>query len=484
MENLSLPGSFAPREAPREAADMDLPRIPGSSLDPVLESRARDVLGLGTPGTVPDALPPRVEQLWRLDGFAANVPLVNTMFIPMGPALDLALLREAVAMTVARHQALRTRLTVKGGRAGQLVESAPPAAIACVDIRKGDIAENRPGGRASAVSEFTQMPFDLLSEAGFRCRAFRDEAGSVTLCVTAHGFFSDAWSSQVLRREILAHYSALKTGERAELAPAGQYADYARAQRHDLDKGLASHLNYWHGRLHGAPPSLLPRDHQRQAGRRGRSFFRIGAEDVARLSAIAQTSRLSLTMVLLAAFQLALARWSGQTDILSAAYTADRLDPKFQNTIGLLVASLPVRSRIDPVMDLRTFLSELARDFFGGYAHRQLSCELYEAIYSPPGPFCAPVFNFVPLQKNYLTGDAISVPDFEGIASAPEVSRPAIFREIYLGLIQHPGGILGKLYFNADFFAAAGVAVFIRHFQQVIATAGPDARLKTLLGPL
>jgi hypothetical protein len=400
----------------------------------------------------------------------------------MGPAPDMGLLGEAVAKTVARHEALRTRLAVRGGRADQLVESGMPAGIACVDIRKTDIAENRPGGRKSAVSEFTEAPIDLLSETGFRCRAFRDETGAVTLGMVAHGFFSDAWSSQVLRREILAHYAA--AGESAHLAPAGQYADYARAQRCSLDRGLSSHLTYWRDRLESAPPLQLPRDHERQTGRRGRSFFLIGEEDVKRLSAIAQASRLSLTMVLLAAFQLSLARWSGQADILSAAYTADRLDPKGQNTIGLLVANLPVRSRIDPAMDLRMFLLELAKDFFGGYAHRELSCELYDAIFSPPKPFCAPVFNFVPLQKNYLTGDAISVPAFEGIASAPQVPRPAIFREIYLGLIQYPGGILGKLYFNADFFAAPGIETFIRHFQQVVAAADPDTRLKELLGPL
>jgi len=90
----------------------------------------------------------------------------------------------------------------------------------------------------------------------------------------------------------------------------------------------------------------------------------------------------------------------------------------------------------------------------------------------------------VPLQKSFSTSDMISVPVFEGIASAPEVSRPAIFREIYLGLIQYPAGILGKLYFNADLFTSDGAAVFIRHFQEVVQqiAANPNAIVKDLIG--
>jgi Condensation domain len=454
-------------------------------LEPAILGHARDVLGLAESETLPNALPPRAEQLWRLDGFAANVPLVNTMFVPIGPVADMGLLHEAVAIVVQRHHALRTRLTIRHGRAKQIVEDWKATGIECTDIRKGDIEENRPGGRKSAVSEFTQAPIDLYAQDGFRCRAFRDENQTVTLGIVAHGFFSDAWSSQILRQEILAVHSALQLRESAALKPAAQYADYAQALRKSLDRNLASHLSYWHRKLRDIPPLQLPRDHDRQTGRRGRSFFLIEEDIVARLTALSQASRVSLTLVLLAAFQLSLARWSGQRDILSSAYTADRLDAKVQNTIGFLVASLPVCSRIDPTMGFSPFLLDLAKNFYGSYAHRELSCEVYEAIFSPPKPFCAPVFNFVPLQKNFSTSDMIAVPAFDGIISAPEVSRPAIFREIYLGLIQYPAGILGKLYFSADFFTPQGAAIFIQHFQAVILqiAADPNAKLKDLIGP-
>ncbi|HXL69863.1 MAG TPA: hypothetical protein VN935_01375, partial [Rhizomicrobium sp.] len=56
---------------------------------PDAEPCARSVLGLTE--LAPSALPPRVEQLWRMDGFAGNVPFTNPMFVPLGNSPDMGL---------------------------------------------------------------------------------------------------------------------------------------------------------------------------------------------------------------------------------------------------------------------------------------------------------------------------------------------------------------------------------------------------------
>jgi hypothetical protein len=443
---------------------------------PQVAGHARDILGLNDLQTAPDALAVRAEQLWRLDQFAANVPFTNPMFVPMGHSPDTGPLYEAVATVVRRHEALRTRLALRQGRAVQVVEDWKPSRIEMMDIRQSDLSEDRPG-RVSPISEFTQIAMDLYAQDAFHCRAFRDENGAVTLGFLAHGFFSDAWSSQLLLRGIRAVHAALQNRQDAALDPVLQYQDYAQAQRRSLDGNLASHLGYWHRKLGDMPPTRLPYDHQKAEGRRGRSYFFIDQAVVAPLAAISQANRVSLTLVLLAAYQLALARWSGQQDILSAAYTADRVRPEFQKTIGFLVANMPVRSRIDRTVDFRSFLLDLAREFYGSYAHRELSCELYEAIFAPEKPFCASVFNFVPLQKNFFDSELHSVPSFGNTLVASEASKPAIYREVYLGLAQYPNGILGKLFYNADRFTPEGMEKFIQHFRAVAGAIAQDPGL-------
>ena len=449
------------------------------TLDPVHRDRARTVLGLDAMDIRP--LPPRVEQLWRKDGFAADIPFTNAMFIP-AKTRDMGLLHAAVAGVVDRHEALRTRLAVQDGQAIQIAENWKASRLALARVRREELTDSQPG-QTSAVSAFTQGQLDLYAQDGFRCHAFQDENGEVTLGVLAHGFFADAWSSQTLLREIRAVQAALENGTKVQLPPVHQYANYAQSVRTALNEGLYCHLDYWLDRLKNIPPARLPQDRDGDTERRGRSFFFLQRDIAARLADLAQGRRISLMILLLAAYQLALARWSGQREILSAAYTADRVKPQFQHTIGMLVTNMPVRSTIDPDADLDSFFLELSREYYGGYAHRELSCELYDAIFAPEAPFCASVFNFVPLQKNFSDQELFAVPAFEGTVTTPDAARPAIYREIYLGLSQHPNGILGKVFYNAGHFTPAAIESFITDFRDVVGKilSDPAATVRTIL---
>jgi len=448
---------------------------------PALLERAQGLLGLGAMPSRP--LPPRVERIWHQDGFAADIPFTNAMFIPAGTG-DIGLLYETIARVVDRHEALRTRLAIQDGRPVQIAESWNVSRLEMTKIQRSELMDNQPG-QTSAVGAFTQGCLDLYAQDGFRCHAFQDESGGLTLGVLAHGFFADAWSSQTLLREIRAIQTALKDGNEVHLPPVCQFADYARETWAAFDSGLNSHLDYWRNKLADMPPAKLPQDRDGDRRRRGRSFFFLSQDIAECLAASAQERHVSLMILLLAAYQLALSRWSGQREILSAAYTADRVKPKFHNTIGMLVTNMPVPSRIDLDTDLDAFLLELSREYYDGYAHRELSCELYDAIFAPQSPFCASVFNFVPLQKNFSDRDLFAVPAFAGTVTTPDAARPAIYREIYLGLSQHSNGILGKVFYNAGHFTPSAMETFIEHFRGVVRKilSGPPALpLREILG--
>jgi len=175
---------------------------------------------------------------------------------------------------------------------------------------------------------------------------------------------------------------------------------------------------------------------------------------------------------------MAVARWSGHQEILSAAYTADRVKPQFLNTIGCLVTNMPVCARLESGRDFGDFLSGFAKDFYGSYAHRDLSCEVYEAIAQPPKPFCATVFNFVPLQKRFSASELLSLAAFDGVVTGPDAAKPAIYRDLYLGLAQYPNGLLGKLFYDTARFTPAGMEEFIRHFRHVAERIATDAQSK------
>jgi len=204
-----------------------------------MENRAREVLGLDQPEQERRFLSMRIENLWCAEGFAPVVPFSGSIFVPLGPSVDLGILRDSLLTVMRRHDVLHSRLAVSGNRPIQLVDEVKAPGLDIVDVSRAVIQAHREGGAPSALTEFVDAPINLLTEPGFRCRLFRDEDGNITLGILLHHYFGDGWSSQILRREISAVYSALAQNKLPELSEPTQYADYAVSQRQSLSKILS-----------------------------------------------------------------------------------------------------------------------------------------------------------------------------------------------------------------------------------------------------
>src|SRR6185503_11279043 len=100
-----------------------------------------------------------------------------------------------------------------------------------------------------------------------------------------------------------------------------QYADFAAWQRGWLQgEVLEEQLAYWRRSLAGAPPVLeLPTDHPRppvQSYRGTAQPFSLPAGLSASLLELSRREGVTLFMTLLAAFQVLLARYTGQEDVV------------------------------------------------------------------------------------------------------------------------------------------------------------------------
>ncbi len=108
-----------------------------------------------------------------------------------------------------------------------------------------------------------------------------------------------------------------------------QYREYAAWQRRELaGEGLETQLAWWRERLAGAPPILhLPTDRPRGAtpGKREETLrFTVPAATARGLRALARSRGATLFPALLAGWQVLLARWSGQQDVVVGTPVAGR----------------------------------------------------------------------------------------------------------------------------------------------------------------
>src|SRR5262249_14328971 len=111
-----------------------------------------------------------------------------------------------------------------------------------------------------------RVPFDLANGPLLRCSLLKLASDDHLLLLAFHHIVFDAWSRNILLRELGACYAAFSTGRSPQLPPLEiQYPDFAIWQRDYLsgDK-LNQQVNFWKQQLADAPPHLdLPTDHAR-----------------------------------------------------------------------------------------------------------------------------------------------------------------------------------------------------------------------------
>ncbi|AGP36534.1 non-ribosomal peptide synthetase [Sorangium cellulosum] len=290
-------------------------------------------------------------RMWFLEQLTPGTAMFNVpTAVRLTGALDVPALERAVAGLLARHESLRSALASVDGEPVQVVRPAPAAPLVVIDLRAGSRSLE------GAIAAEAWRPFDLSTGQLLRAALFRVDAREHVLVMTIHHIVSDDWSMGVLVRELLALYAGAALPE-----PALQYGDYAAWQQEaPVDQ---AQLDFWRERLRGLPLALgLPNDGRKAQGpedRAGASEEVGVAPALARsLEELARAEGATLFMVLLAALDVLLHAFTGDTDIPVGTPLANRRRPELEGLVGLLVN--PVVLRVD-VSGEPTFAELLAR---------------------------------------------------------------------------------------------------------------------------
>src|SRR5262249_20274574 len=169
--------------------------------------------------------------------------------------------------------------------------------------------ETRETEASRIAAEAAARAFNLVRGPLVRLTLLRLAAHDHVLLMMMHHIVFDGWSEGILLAELGALYTAYSEGRPSPLAePPLQYGDFAAwQQRRSGDPQLEQDLAYWRRQLRDLPSTLaLPTDFPRSAAslKRGdRLSFMLDLATTDRLTAFARAERVTLFMVLLAAFQ-------------------------------------------------------------------------------------------------------------------------------------------------------------------------------------
>jgi amino acid adenylation domain-containing protein/non-ribosomal peptide synthase protein (TIGR01720 family) len=427
------------------------------------------------------------ERLWFLEQLdPGGAAYVMAGALRLAGALDAAALEWSLGEVVRRHEALRTTFRAVDGVAAQVVAEAGAWTLPVEDLSALPEDEREAEARRR-VDAATSRGFDLETGPLFRALLLRLSGEEHVLAVAMHHAVSDEWSVGVLVREMSALYAARLRGEDAALPGLPvQYADFAAWQREWLrGEALERQLAFWRGRLADAPGAIdLPVDRPRPpvwSGRGALHAFALSPEVAARVDAVARERGATPFMVLLAAFQLLLARWSGQETVVVGTPTASRQREETEGLIGFFVNMLALRADVRGDAGFAELLGQVRETALDAWAHQDLPFErLVDELHPERDRSRTPVFQVAFVMQNVPTADTL----LPGLAVAVQggVERRTAKFDLTLELAPEGDGLRASIEYATDLFDAATVARLAEHFGLLLdaALAAPDAPVADL----
>ncbi|HEV7786578.1 MAG TPA: condensation domain-containing protein, partial [Thermoanaerobaculia bacterium] len=297
-----------------------------------------------------------------------------------------------------------------------------------------------------------------------------------------HHIVSDGWSTALLYAELVALYEAFSTGATPSGAPLPelpiQYADFAVWQRERLrGEFLEEQVGYWRDQLAGSPPLLpLPADRPRPPVQRLRGAVApvaLGPDLIRAAKALGQRAGASLFMVLLAAFQATLARWTGEDDVPVGTFTGNRGRAELEKLIGFFINTLVLRTRVEEPMGFAALVTRVRDVTLGAFAHQEVPFEkLLEELRLDRNLSHTPLFQALFVLHNYpLQAVELSrvrlAPLDEGSGNADahvNFDLELILREI-------DDEVQGVAGYNAELFDAGTIERLNRHLKALLEAA-------------
>ncbi|MFL6196329.1 MAG: non-ribosomal peptide synthase/polyketide synthase [Thermoanaerobaculia bacterium] len=412
-------------------------------------------------------------RLWFLDQLAPGSAVYN---IPCPLAiegkLDAAVLAGALSEIVRRHEALRTTFPSADGEPCQEIAPAGPLALPVIDL--GGLAEEaRHAEAVSLTRSEAKRPFHLVEGPLLRASLLRLGEEGHRLLLTMHHIVSDGWSIEILLRELAALYEAFAAGLPSPLPELPmQYVDFAVWQRQWLSgEVLSRQLDFWRGQLEGAPSGLdLPADFPRPALQTYNGAHRSAALPAALAGELRELCRregVTLYMLLLAAFDVLLARASGQEDVLVGSPFANRSRAETENLIGFFVNTLVLRAKLSAASSFRSLLGQVREVLLDAYERRDLPFEMLVDALRPERDLSrSPLFQV--LLSVQASHEAPPSPAGLKLSPIEEESTGTAKFELSLGVVDRGTDLLIEAEYNTDLFAGGTVGRMLGHLGRLL----------------
>ncbi|WP_440113046.1 amino acid adenylation domain-containing protein [Paenibacillus sp. QZ-Y1] len=392
-----------------------------------------------------------------------HVPLLYKLDGPV----DLEILQRSINKLVERHESFRTYFTVENNDIMQVIIPELDYVISHIQLPTEAVMQIN-----DRIMQDIRSPFSLEHAPLFRMVLYSISEQEHYLLINMHHIITDGWSYSVFMRELSLLYSAVLQGKEAELTELPiQVADFSQWQRDSLQgEGLEKQMLFWEKHLEGELPVLdLPVDPAKPLviDNTGASLeFHIPLQLSERFAQLCSSSGTSLYIGLLAVYQLLLARYSGQDNIIIGTPIANRHHIELENVIGMFVNTMTLRARLHDNPTFREMLMQLRKTALEAYEHQDVPFDMLVERLAPERslgqtPIFQAMFSFQNHPKLEL--------DFPHIDIKPvELDLGTAKFELYLDIAESPDGLHGIFEYQKNLYDEVLIEQLSVHYVQLI----------------
>jgi acyl carrier protein len=429
------------------------------------------------------------EQLWFLDQLAPGETTYNILMAWRlhGP-LRVDLLRRCVDLVVARHESLRVTIRHDEGAPYQVVAPAASVPLVVSDLRTLPAGEREQRVRAE-IAALRAEPYALENGPLCRFRLLRLDAEEYVFCEGFHHIITDGWSVAVMNAELSAAYRSLSFGTEPAFADLELgYTGFAQSQRARLQgDALAEELAFWRRRLAGLPVLELPADRPRPAGggQRGETLITYFPDDLRGIvGQLADDHGASMFMVLAAAYNLLLSRYTGLEDIPTGIPMLGRPEPELEAVVGMFVNMVVLRADLSGDPTFSELIDRIADGILELYEHQEVSFnQVVDAVQPARDPDRNPLFGVsVQLLGESNSGENLGFP---GVVAEfmPLASVTSRF-DVTINIIDTGSSLRASVEYSSDMFDRWRIEAMLTHLENVLRAAAADPSLRLSQIPL
>lgn len=409
-----LPDYFMPSAVVMHSA---LPRTAGGKVDRAA-LRTQDISEPLVPS--PYQLAVWLDHQMNPDDAASNLMIAWRL----RGALDVDALDRALTFVISRHDALRSRIELRGGKPSLVIDAPRAYALELSEFTAGSTVDRHAQAR-QAIGNAASTPFALgrgLPWRGLRVRV--DEHISYIALVFHHSVV-DGLSLSVIERDLANAYRAIVRGAADAVDPLPlAYRDALRGiEDRAASRRHAEDLRWWVERLTGAPShsTFVIAHPPSSASDRNEVIVTHEGPTAEQWATLARTSNTTPFVVGLSLVLATLRQLGGDDELTISTPVADRERQGSEHLVGMFVNLTVLRARVGYAETFRELIVRMRREVAETMdrrgvafpdlvrqlrpqrvARRNPICDVsYQTMLPPRAPLLLPGLDATPLHADY-----------------------------------------------------------------------------------